>query len=110
MEVKNLTDLEHFTRHVQRQAVLSHNKERVSNISSIVELLQNKRIVETSLQNITKIEEASLKRGENVGSGSIFEAKKSALSALDQIKSSLSELSTQVFPDLDQSSLQLVLS
>ncbi len=110
MKVNNLVDLEHFTRHVQKQAVLSQNKERASSICSLVELLQNKKIVETALQNITKIEVASLKRGENVSSGSIFEAKKCAIGALNQIKSSLSKKIMQVFPGLDVSSLHLELS
>ena len=103
MKVNSLIDLEHFTRYVQKRAAHTHNKERLSKISSMVGLLQDKKMLEIALENITKIEAASLKRGESVTSGHIFEAKKIALSTLDQITSSLSQLSTEVFPDLDLS-------
>lgn len=106
MEFKSLEQLDRFAKSVGRKARDPIHKQVASDMGDVVGLLQDQQTVQTALVNIKRIEANAIKRGEDVSSGKVYEAKKSTLDALNKIESALRVLLIQVFPESETVALK----
>lgn len=98
-----LEELDHFSRCLQRKPLQVKQKEVVSSMGKMVDLLIDQKNIKQSLANIQKIENRALQRGENTSEGKIYDAKKCAIEALQTVERHLSSLISEHFPSINSS-------